>query len=168
MPSSYCDSYPPIVKLLVEQNPRKVIDVGPGWGKYGLACHEYLPDLEALHAVEVKEGRLPTQDSIYNWVYVGDARDAAYNTKFWARWDTVLLVDVIEHMTLAEGHELLRKIRAAGCNTLVATPKVFVRQHDDHNPYETHQSLWDWHQFTRYRVTRDVSTIDALIYWLTP
>lgn len=168
MPSSYVDSFAPIVKLLVERAYQNVIDIGPGWGKYGLACREYLPDLQTLHAVEVKEGRLPTQDAIYDWVYTGDTRDSAYTRSFWARWELALLIDVIEHVTIDEGHELLAKILGAGTAVLVATPKIFIEQHDDNNPFETHVSLWAWEDFSRYRIRVDASTPDAIIYLLAP
>lgn len=167
MPSSYVDSFAPIVKLLVDEQPKKVIEIGPGWGKYGLACREYLPDIEKLHAVEVRPGRKQVQDCIYDWVYNGDARDKDYTPKFWGRWDLAIMVDVIEHMTIDEGHDLLDRILSAGCDVLVATPKVFIEQHDDDNPWETHVSWWQWSDFSRYTIFHDVSTIDAIIYWLT-
>lgn len=169
MPSSYVDSFAPIVKVLQAQQPTKVIDIGPGWGKYGLACREYLPDIEHLHALEVHQGRLATQDCIYDWVYTGDVRDPAYTARFWSRWNLALLIDVIEHMTLEEGHQLLGKILSANCAVLVSTPKLFQAQHDDHNPYEEHLSLWAWDDFfNHYRVTVDVSTVDSIIYLLAP
>lgn len=168
MPSSYVDSFAPIVKVLIEHAPLKVVDIGPGWGKYGLACREYLPGLESLHAVEVREGKLPTQEAIYDWVYIGDARDDAYQKRFWSRWDLALMVDIIEHMTIDEGRALLRKLTGAGCHILVATPKEFVEQHDDSNPYETHVSLWGWKSFGGFNIAKDVSTADAIIYLIEP
>jgi hypothetical protein len=168
MPSSFVDSFPPIVKLLVEHAPQRVVDIGPGWGKYGLACREYLQGVTGLHALEVRQGRMSTQDAIYDWVYTGDARDDAFGPKFWARWQMALLIDVIEHMSPEEGHRLLAKLLDAGCSVLVSTPKVFVRQHDEHNPYETHLSLWGWEDFGRYKIAQDISTIDAIIFLLVP
>lgn len=168
MPSSYVDSFAPIIKALIEFDPPSVIDIGPGWGKYGLACREYVPGVKKLNAIEVRQGRLDTQDAIYDWVFTGDARDGAYTVRFWGRWKLALLIDVIEHMTTEEGHQLLGKILNAGCAVLLATPKEFIEQHDEHNPYEEHVSLWTWEDFARYRLSADVSTIDSIIYLLTP
>lgn len=164
MPSSFVDSFAPIVHMLIQIQPRKVLDIGPGWGKYGLACREYLPDLEFLAGIDVPQGRLSTQDAIYDHVFVGDVRDAP--DKFYSGYDVALLVDVIEHMTLGEGHQLLDTIQTAGCQVLVSTPKVFVEQHDDRNPYEEHKSLWGWEDFVPHGVDADVSTIDSIIYLL--
>lgn len=164
MPSSFVDSFAPIVKLLIEMAPQRIIDIGPGWGKYGLACREYLPNLEFMAAVEVPQGRLGTQDVIYDHVFVGDARNA--NALTFRDYQVALLIDVIEHMTLEDGHQLLDTIQSAGCKPLVSTPKVFVEQHDDANPYERHVSLWSWQEFARHGIKWDVSTIDSIIYVL--
>lgn len=164
MPSSYVDSFAPIVHLLIQEQPRRVLDIGPGWGKYGLACREYLPDLEYLAAVEVPQGRLSTQDAIYDHVMVGDVRNAPATT--FAGYDIALLVDIIEHMSLEDGAQLLRTIQEAGCHPLVSTPKIWMDQHDESNPYETHVSLWTWEHFVEHGVLADVSTIDSIIYLL--
>lgn len=162
MPSSYADSIPPIIKLIIDTNPHHVLDVGPGWGKYGLMCREYLPELETLDAVEVPEGRLPIQDAIYDHVSVGDVRD--YTD--WAGHDLVLLIDVIEHLSLHDGHAVVRNAQRAGCPILVSTPQVFIPQYSATNPHESHLSLWQWEDFSRHGVSRDCSTVDSIIYLL--
>lgn len=164
MPSSYVDSFAPIVKAIIERSPRRILDVGPGWGKYGLACREYLPGLQLLDAVEVPQGRLPTQPAIYDTVWIGDVCQAPEH--FFSLYDLVIVIDVIEHLTLESGHDLLSRIQCSGVEVLVSTPKVFIEQHDHANPYETHVSFWGWEEFSRHSVIDDVSTVDALIYVL--
>jgi cyclopropane fatty-acyl-phospholipid synthase-like methyltransferase len=164
MPSSFVDSFAPIVKLLVDIKPDRVMDVGPGWGKYGLVCREYL-DVAAVHAIEVRAGRNRIQDAIYDWVYTGDVRD--YRAiQFWRRWDLVLMIDVIEHMPMDDGHRLINRITSAGAAVLVATPKQWIEQHDDRNPHEEHVSFWTGDDFSTHGILADVSTIDAIIYLL--
>jgi hypothetical protein len=167
MPSSYADSFAPIVHTLIGLDPKSVLDVGPGWGKYGLACREYLPALERLMAVEVPEGRLCTQDTIYDQVYTGDVRLFG-NSEFWRRFDLVLLIDVIEHMPLDEGKALLSGIARAGVQALVSTPRVFFEQHVPGNPHEAHLCVWGAGDFAELRlpVLRDASTRDSFIYAL--
>lgn len=164
MPSSFAGSFAPIVNTLIHANPGRVLDIGPGWGKYGLACREYLPDLEFLAAIEVPQGRLSTQDAIYDHVFVGDVRNAPDTT--FAGYDVALLIDVIEHMTLDDGMQILSTIQENGCCPLVSTPKQFMEQHDDLNPFETHVSLWTWEHFADFGVVVDASTIDSIIYLL--
>lgn len=164
MPSSFVDSFAPIVKVLIDRAPRRVLEIGPGWGKYGLACREYLHDLEVLDAIEVPQGRLPTQAAIYDMVYIGDVRDTPGHL-YWG-YDLVLMVDVIEHLYLADAHRLLDTVQHAGADVLVATPKLWMEQHDDHNPHETHLSHWSWDEFSPHGIDVDVSNTDAIIYVL--
>lgn len=167
MPSSYVDNVPPIVHLIIGTAPKRVVDVGCGWGLYGLACRQWLPELEFLAGVDVEEGRLATQDAIYDVVLIGDARH--HDNRWWSdvNADLALLIDVIEHMPKADGFDLLDRILAGGGQAIVSTPKVWTEQHDDHNPFETHVELWQWSDlFNRYRVTADASTIDSIIYRL--
>lgn len=164
MPSSFIDSMPAIVKTLIRLDPWAVVDIGPGWGKYGLACHEYVSNLGFVDAVEVTEGRLPTQDVIYRRVREGDAR--TFRWLDWVDYNLALMIDVIEHMTKAEGHDLLWQLQKAGCRVLVSTPKVFEPQRDVTNPYETHRSVWGWDDFEPHGVELDISTIDSVIYLL--
>lgn len=177
MPSSFVDSVPPIIKLLVELEPRHVLDVGPGWGKYGLMCREYLPTLLSLTALEVPEGRyLPgsqgrvlslagyLQEAIYDHVVIEDVRSCVGGV--FSDFDLVLMIDIIEHMTLCDGHQVLDAMQGAGCRVLVSTPKIFMAQEDPDNPYETHRSLWSSEDFVHHRIAKDVSTIDSIIYLL--
>lgn len=170
MPSSFVDSVPSIIKTIIDLSPRKVIDIGPGWGKYGLMCREYLSELEALDAVEVLQGRKSLQNHIYDKVFTTDVR--LLPNDFWEPYDLVLIVDVIEHMEKEEGQILLKNIVNCFTSVLVSTPKEFEEQHDPSNPYETHISHWGWDDFwypgmmNYYRI--DSSTIDSIIYTLVP
>lgn len=162
MPSSFIDSVPPIVQLMIEENPSTICDVGPGWGKYGLLAREFLPNLKRLDAVEVQQGRGFLQDAIYDDITVDDARNLP--ASFWGEYQLVLLIDVIEHMSKQEGNDLLGAMLSAGADVIVSTPKVWMEQHDDKNPYEEHVSFWTWQDFPPPR--HDRSTIDSLIFQL--
>jgi hypothetical protein len=167
VPSSFVDSVPGVMHLVIEslgQIPTpNIVDIGPGWGKYGLMVREYLAPAR-LDAVEVQQGLYLTQEAIYDDVHVGDAR--LYGQEFWNDYDLALLIDVIEHMTLDEGHLLLDRLIASGAKVVVSTPKVFEEQHDDHNPFEEHVSVWGWEDFQRHGILDDRSTIDSIIFLL--
>lgn len=165
MPSSFVTSVPGVIHLLGLQPPTFLVDIGPGFGKYGLMAREYFNPL-IVDAIEVPQGRLPTQDAIYSRVIEADARELPEH--FWTHYDTALLIDVIEHMTLEEGHDLLWRLQAAGVRVIVSTPKVFEEQHDERNPHETHVCVWAWEDFEPHGVLADESTIDSIIYLLPP
>ena len=165
MPSSFIDSVAPIVHTIVAAAPKRVLDVGPGWGKYGLLCREYLHDLTWLDAIEVPEGRKPSQDLIYDRLYEGDVRDLK-SRALWAAYDLVLMIDIIEHLPKDDGHNVLASVVDAGTAVLISTPKLFVEQHDPDNPHEEHLCVWEWSDFQRYDIRTDASTIDSIIYVL--
>lgn len=165
MPSSYVDSVPPIIHTMIKHaaQPARICDVGPGWGKYGLMAREYL-EVEQLDCIEVEPGRMPLQDVIYDCVITSDVRHVGGDV--FRQYDMVLMIDMIEHMELADGHRVLDTVQRAGCTVLVSTPQIFIEQHDDNNPYETHVSLWNWEEFKRYGIVHDASTPDSIIYLL--
>ena len=163
MPSSYAESFPGIVQLLQNSNPARVLDVGPGWGKYGLACREYLPSLIHLDAVEVPEGRKSTQAAIYDCVWEADVRLFNERAELWGWYDLVLMIDVLEHMSVQEGSSLLERCMMAGCDVVVSTPLTFFEQHVDGNPFEDHRSLWSPTDFERFGIVKDLSTPRAII-----
>ncbi len=170
MPSSFVDSVPSIVKAVIDLSPRRILDIGPGWGKYGLMSREYLGSkLERLDAIEVPQGRLYTQDVIYDNIYEGDVRQQDID---WSQYDLVLFIDVIEHLEKEEGQKILKDIVNAGCAVLVSTPKEWMEQHDDNNPYEEHISYWTWEDLWYAGMVEcdklDTSTIDSMIITLCP
>lgn len=169
MPSSFASSFAPIVNAIVDLAPRRVIDVGPGYSKYGLACREYLPGLEQLWAVEVPQGRMVIQDAVYDIVLEADVRSYTAVGDPWANFDLALFIDVVEHMTVAQGQAVLRAVGLSGCRAIVATPRIFIPQHGGDNPFETHVALWtpdDFNPVARHR--RNRSTDDAFIFVLEP
>lgn len=172
MPSSFVDSVPAVMKAIVDLAPARILDVGPGWGKYGLMCREYVAGLDLLCAVEVPEGRLALQDAIYDVVFESDIRTLKPHTcaqEFqWSAFDLVLFIDVIEHMSFSDGHAVLSAAQNAGCRALVSTPKVWDPQEGGHNPFEKHVTLWSWEDFSPHAIELDVSTIDSIVYVLPP
>lgn len=163
MPSSFIDSVPSIVKLIIEVSPDRVVDIGPGWGKYGLMIREYCKST-IVDCVEVEEGRLFTQDIIYDNIISNDVRKV--DSDIWSKYDLVLMIDVIEHMSISEGQRLVEEILFQGASIIVSTPKIWEAQEDKKNPYEKHISLWDWTMFPH--PAKDSSTIDSLIFLLKP
>lgn len=167
MPSSYVDSVPPIIKLLERRKPKRVIDIGPGWGKYGLMCREYFG--ASVDAIEVPQGRsrderlARIQDVVYDEIWVGDM--CTTRDQFWSTggWDTALMIDVIEHVSIEDGLRVVNNILACGLDLVVSTPKVFIEQSDPLNPHETHVSLWK-HDSFGIMPLYDYSTPDSIIY----
>jgi SAM-dependent methyltransferase len=154
VPTSKLSYAGPVIRtatnILRDQARYSVLDIGPGYGKYGLLLREYLgAGLEYVDAVEAESRYVgPRLFEIYDDVMVTDAlrlEQAVYD-----RYDLVLLVDVIEHFTLTDGLSLLRRIH---CPVVVTTPTRFFQNPESVEwPTEEHKSLWTIDDFPADRL----------------
>lgn len=140
---------PHVLDIVVDVRPRTVLDVGAGYGKYGVLVREYAP-IERVDGLDVGPPRYPG----YDHFYIGDARqidrllpaDAPF-------YDLALCLEMIEHLERAEVFEVLDALTRHARRVLVTTPLGFRRQEYSELPYETHRSGWYPWQFNgRYRV----------------
>lgn len=152
MPTSHLYQLDTIVGLIVETRPANLLDIGVGFGKYGVLAREFLElwqDDKHYHewqtridGIEIHSDYLtPLHEFVYDNVYVGDARtllpdlDCAY--------DLILLIDVLEHFEFDEGKELLQRCLERGRNLIVSTPADETEQSTRfENPHEQHRSHW--------------------------
>ncbi len=175
MPTSNLYNAPLICQLVRMTGAKKILDVGPGHGKYGVLLREYA-GAEVVDAVEmwapyVVDYRL---DGIYDNVYIGDALEMTEEPLDCGRifpslndYDLVLSVSSIEHMPKEPAIEWLRRISG---QVLIVTPMQWM-QEDHQVPTERHQSLWTIEDFrTRFpkRFQLDASQRGAVIAQLGP
>jgi hypothetical protein len=129
------------VTALAAQGPLSVLDIGPGVGTYakllkGPAVH-HLTGLE-VWAPYVETYRL---QEYYDEIVIGDARTTPLPPA-----DVVILGDVVEHMTRAEGVELWERCALAARRAVyLSIPIVHYPQGEiESNPYEVHvEEDWD-------------------------
>ncbi|MBU4274712.1 class I SAM-dependent methyltransferase [Patescibacteria group bacterium] len=153
MPSSYPKNISTIICEIKHLMPKKVLDIGPGFGKYGLLCREYLEIWNLLgyrkkewktriDAIEVFSKYItPVHKYIYNNIYIGDAQKIIPKLKI--KYDVSLLIDVLEHFTKIEGKRLLNNLKKKSKTILVAIPRKPGKQKKVFgNKYETHKALW--------------------------
>ncbi len=156
MPGSHSQQINEIVGLMIFLKPMSILDVGVGFGKYGVLAREYLDLWEGegknreaycqwqrrVDGVEAYAGYLtPLHDFIYNKIYVGEA--ASVLPTITHKYDLVLLIDVIEHLNHDRGLELLRELERVGRNVLISTPNRVGHQTALYgNEFENHVSQW--------------------------
>src|SRR3989344_1254508 len=165
MPGSHSQQINEIMAVLVLLDPQSVLDVGVGFGKYGVLIRERL-DLWSGADKSVAEYRqwqrrvdgveayadylTPLHSFIYNQIFVGDA--CALAPTLAGRYDLVLLIDVIEHLSRAAGLQLLRDLRRISRNVLVSTPRRVGPQGPLYgNLYERHISEWRPADFAEFQ-----------------
>ena len=151
MPTSEHWQIPRVVDAMAFANPASVLDVGCGYGKYGVLAREYTPATR-IDAIDIAPPRYP----VYDHFYEGDLRQlATLLPKDAPRYDLALWLDVIELLEKDEAWAVLDQLVKVSKTVLVTTPFGFRPQEIPGLPYETHRSGWyPWEFSKRYRVLR--------------
>jgi hypothetical protein len=153
---SYC------VGLLRRIKPSSVLDIGAGFGRWGVLAREFLDVWEGREArglwktriegIEVFAGCLtPVHDYVYDRVHVGDAVELLPQL---GAYDVVYLGDVVEHQDKARGVQLLELARQHASRAAIVTIPIGEGWDQgmgpDGNPHHPHRSVWDVSDFDRY------------------
>ena len=153
MPTSHFHQLNEITELIKHTSPGSLLDVGVGFGKFGLLAREYLDvwnerlekkDWKArIEGVEVFPQYLtPVHHHVYDAIHVGNALDVL--PKLHPGYDLVLLIDVLEHFTKPDGDRILGECQRISRNTLISTPKDIGHQEASHgNAHEEHLFQWE-------------------------
>lgn len=144
MPTSDASQISIIVEAIVEVRPTTVLDVGPGYGKYGMLIREYLgPILTRVDAAEPwPQGMMPALAAMYDTI-IPEAFPGRFGSAGWNTYDLIVMVDVLEHYTEPDGHDALRAARELAPVVIVATPRrVQAQGRVNGNPWEEHKSQW--------------------------
>lgn len=152
MPSSGFNQISKIVEVMVGLNPQSILDIGPGFGKYGFLAREYLdldpkrkdyPGFEKrIDSVEAfKKYLTEGHKFVYDNNYVGDALEIVKKLK--ERYELVVFIDVIEDMKKEDGEKLLKTILEKNDGLLLSVPKIIWNEGAEYgNKYEIFRSKW--------------------------
>ena len=128
-------------------SPHSVLDLGIGFGKWGVLCREILDarfgrchsdQWEAkIDGFEVfRDYRNPCWNA-YDHLWQMDFRKGP----FLVRYDLVLMIDSLEHMPMDEGRPFLRGLVKRNKRVIVSVPNGRMEQGETfENPHEAH--LW--------------------------
>jgi 2-polyprenyl-3-methyl-5-hydroxy-6-metoxy-1,4-benzoquinol methylase len=161
MPFSQSSQLSTIVGFIENCQPNAILDVGVGFGQYGFLARtnlEHFNLFEVTGATARKRERsewniiidgieafqdyiTPVHDYAYNNIYIGDALQVL--PRLTSNYDMVLAIDILEHFDKEDGKRFIEMLKTICTNhVLVSTPKDFVEQKIDANPYENHRSCW--------------------------
>lgn len=128
----------------IETPPQTVLDVGCGYGKYGVLLREYLESHPVVDGVEAWEPYIKDHKlkGIYRRVYLQDVTEM--ETETLNNYDLVMMGDVIEHIEKDAALDLLKRISGW---VIICTP--FDHFHTDEGlpPTEAHVSHWTEQDF---------------------
>ena len=142
---------PFIVGEMVREQPGSVLDVGCGFGKYGVMAREYTPATR-VDCIDVDPPRYP----VYDNVYVGDIREMSKLLPADApRYDLAIFLEVIEHLEKPDAYAVVDQLCERAKRVIITTPWGFRHQEFPGLPFETHRSGWyPWDFSRRYRQHR--------------
>ena len=157
MPTSQWLQISTLVELIVHTDPKKVLDIGIGFGKYGYLCREYLElwdrrqvyddwqrQIDGIEAFE--KYVTPAHTFVYNTIHIGNASEIL--PKLESTYDLILVIDVLEHFTREDGSAILEQCLERSRNVIISVPNWLSDQgaHFE-NEYETHRFLWEKQHF---------------------
>jgi 2-polyprenyl-3-methyl-5-hydroxy-6-metoxy-1,4-benzoquinol methylase len=141
----------PIVVSYLKAHPelKSVLDIGVGYGKYGFLIREYLETHHGrfkkgefkirVDGVEPFQEMLTFQYQIYDNIYLKPIQQLEVQK---GQYDLILWIDILEHMEPEEAVATFNRLKSAGREHLIATPKTFQRQNIIVNTeYDQHRSL---------------------------
>ena len=146
---------------IIQLQPKSVLDVGCGFGKWGYLCREYLdvcpgrPYKEQwttrIDAIEFFEPYIMEhQRFLYSNIMIGDVRDLC---KTIDNYDLIIAGDVIEHMFKDEAEAVVETLYAKSNQLLMVNIPIgenWIHPEEYGNPAELHRSEWyleDFHPF---------------------
>ena len=154
MPSSRYEAIPFVLDLVTKWQPKSILDVGIGYGKYGVLFREYLDiwkvdepySQRALKLIGVEafaKYRNPIWE-VYDKVIVDDISKKDIKAELAEeKFGLLFLGDVLEHFGKEEGKELLGDLNY---DKIVIVTPLHVREQEPvyENKFEIHKSSWKW------------------------
>jgi hypothetical protein len=144
--------------------PQRVLDVGVGFGKWGLLLREAFDFIDGrvergewrvrIDGIDVHRYDSPLLDWVYDDVRIVNVLDIVDQL---TDYDVVVIADAIEHFEKSQGISLLDALLRQNRNVVLTTPLAFFDQHRDDNPYEDHRSHWTLDDFARWVFDYDVA-----------
>lgn len=129
-------------------NPKRILDIGAGGGKYGALLKNVVPECE-LTALECDEAAFPQLREVGYHQILPITADKLYE-RSGDLYDVVILGDVIEHMLHSQGRDLLEFLNYRSRYLIVSTPECMPMSRPIF--FEGHNSLWrpdsfGWHDY---------------------
>ncbi len=161
MPFSQSSQISTIMGFIESHQPVSILDVGVGMGQYGFLSRTNLEHFNlyevigetarrkeksewntVIDGIEAYSGYItPVHDYAYNNIYKGDALEVLPVLD--KKYDLVLAIDILEHFDKGRGLEFVSLLKdVSKRKVLISTPKEFIEQYVEANPYENYRSHW--------------------------
>jgi hypothetical protein len=176
MPTSHPYQINELTKLIMLVDPKSLLDIGVGFGKYGFLSREYLElwngkekygdwkrQIDGIEAF--KEYITPVQNYVYNHIYIGNAIEVLPTLK--THYDLILLIDVLEHFDYDGGIKLLEECQKNARNIVVSTPRKMEPQPAFfENEFEKHRFQWQKKHFCNFPNALFIPNFESIIVFM--
>jgi SAM-dependent methyltransferase len=133
----------------ISSNPKVLLDIGCGKGNFMKALNEDMTEINfsSKIGVDVFLPSLLKAKKVYDNVVQADVRFLPFKD---SSFDIVMANQIIEHLTKADGLQLLNDAERLSTEMLIITvpvgfnPKSHI---EDDNPWQIHQSAWHPDEF---------------------
>jgi hypothetical protein len=158
MGTSNWQQIPFCIEAMLDVCPLRVLDVGIGFGRWGVLVREFCEEWKGrihrenwkvwLEGIEAFPKNVEEYHHLfYNWVHIGDGVEII--GRMTDRWDLIIFGDVLEHWRKDEAQKVLKKSLELSDYVLVNIPigADWERSSMYGNPYEEHKSFWQLDEF---------------------
>lgn len=157
MPTSDFANIEPIMSEVHRLQPERMIELGVGFGKYGVLCRETLDGIygrcredqwtRKIYGVEIFEAYRNPAWECYDGVQIAD-----FSTEEISGFDLVLMVDSLEHLEPERGSEFLAHLVENNRRVIISVPNGPMPQDEPvfGNPHERHLTTYYGREFYRY------------------
>jgi hypothetical protein len=161
MPASSTYLLTPVMSFIGWLNPSSILDVGCGYGSWGLLLRQHLEAPWELingrplwhRRIEGIEAWSDYRNALWSYAYdrVVVAEAATYlETVRDDSFGLALCLEVLEHLTPAAGTDLVSELRRVATHVVLTTPDRPMTQGElCRNPFEEHKSWWSWRALHR-------------------
>lgn len=168
MPTSFLDLVPYVVQWIKDKDPKSVLDVGAGYGKYGHLIREYVDVYPWSIYLEAVEGFDAYSDRMGCNAYDFYNHTTFEKYKPSRMFDMLLMIDIIEHYEKPQGHQALAKALSMSDVILVSTPSHPAEQGAEYgNELERHKSQWTHDDFSQSGTWTPLFQGHAVVGYLT-
>ncbi len=173
MGTSNWQQIPFCIDALMKIEPRRVLDVGVGFGRWGMIVREFcdvwfsrvFKDQWQVHLEGIEAFPRSITDyhrHFYNKIHIGDASEVIPTLE--GPWSVTIYGDVLEHFTKGRAQELLALSLDRSDYVIVNIPLGEEHPQGDAygNEYERHLSSWEPEEFVPFGLVRQALLKDYI------
>ncbi len=150
------------IDLIRKINPKSVLDIGVGFGRWGILCREFLEIWDEgnysgkwkrkIDGIEVFQSYIKEYHKhFYDNMYIHEAFDFIKNLK--TNYDLIICGDVIEHFEKSRGKEFISLCFEKSTYLMINIPlgNGWEQSKKNNNIYEEHLSIWYLKDFKEFK-----------------